>query len=217
MLEGDRRFDLVVRWKPQYRAEPRCDPANPRHRCPAAATSRSARSPISAPPRVPHSSIAKVCERYVPVRFAVRGRDLQSARRRRQADGRARGQAARGCASGMGRRIWRTAAGQSPPDDRGAVRAAADRRRALRRDHLADRYLHHHGADSGRLPGRHPRPVSDRDAVQRLGRGRLHLDLRHRRDGRDPAELLHPPAVAGGPSVSSNRSSWAPIGGCARR
>ena len=34
-----------------------------------------------------------------------------------------------------------------------------------------------------------------RHAVQRLGRGRFHLDFRHRGDGRHPAELLHPPAL----------------------
>ena len=41
-----------------------------------------------------------------------------------------------------------------------------------------------------------------RYSVQRLGSRRFHLDFRHRRDGRHHPELLHPPALAGGPSLS---------------
>ena len=98
VLEGDRRFDLVVRWKPQYRQSLDAIREHPRAICPAAARSRWRRSPTSRPPRARHSSIAKALERYVPVRFAVRGRDLQSAvDRRQEAQSRARSSCPRAC------------------------------------------------------------------------------------------------------------------------
>ncbi|HKN01577.1 MAG TPA: CusA/CzcA family heavy metal efflux RND transporter [Candidatus Binataceae bacterium] len=78
VLEGDRRFDLVVRWKPQYRQ--------------SLDAIRNIRVSIPAGGQVPLDQIANVettegasliyredLERFVPVRFAVRGRDLQTA------------------------------------------------------------------------------------------------------------------------------------------
>src|SRR5262249_54730568 len=78
VLEGDRRFDLVVRWEPQYRQ--------------SIDAIRRIRVDLPAGGQVPLAQIAKVTmasgasfiyrealERYVPVRFSVRGRDLQSA------------------------------------------------------------------------------------------------------------------------------------------
>ena len=78
VLEGDRRFDLVVRWKPQYRQ--------------SLEAIRNIRLNVPAGGQVPLGQIASVdtaegasfiyreqLERYVPVRFGVRGRDLQSA------------------------------------------------------------------------------------------------------------------------------------------
>jgi cobalt-zinc-cadmium resistance protein CzcA len=77
VLEGDRRFDLVVRWKPQYRQ--------------SLDAIRSIRVNVPTGGQVPLGQIANVkttegasfiyreqLERYVPVRFGVRGRDLQS-------------------------------------------------------------------------------------------------------------------------------------------
>ena len=78
VLEGDRRFDLTVRWKPQYRQ--------------SLDAIRNIRVTLPAGGQVPLGQIAGVrvaegasfiyreqLERYVPVRFNVRGRDLQSA------------------------------------------------------------------------------------------------------------------------------------------
>ncbi len=78
VLEGDRRFDLVVRWKPEYRQ--------------SLDAIRAIRVSVPSGGMVPLGQIAKVqttegasfiyreqLERYVPVRFGVRGRDLQSA------------------------------------------------------------------------------------------------------------------------------------------
>jgi cobalt-zinc-cadmium resistance protein CzcA len=78
VLEGDRRFDLVVRWKPEYRQ--------------SLDAIRNIRVSLPAGGMVPLGQIAGVktsegasfiyreqLERYVPVRFGVRGRDLQSA------------------------------------------------------------------------------------------------------------------------------------------
>jgi heavy metal efflux system protein len=77
VFEGDERFDLVVRWKPQYRQ--------------SLDAIRSLRVATPGGAEIPLAQIAEVrtdegasfiyregLERYVPVRFAVRGRDLQS-------------------------------------------------------------------------------------------------------------------------------------------
>ncbi|MGO9452090.1 MAG: efflux RND transporter permease subunit [Candidatus Binataceae bacterium] len=78
VLEGDRRFDLVVRWKPQYRQ--------------SLDAIRQIRVNTPAGAQIPLDQVAHIetaqgasfiyrenLERYVPIRFAVRGRDLQSA------------------------------------------------------------------------------------------------------------------------------------------
>ena len=77
VLEGDRRFDLVVRWQKPYRT--------------SLAAIRAIRISVPDGSQVPLGQVATVktaegasfiyregLERYVPVRFAVRGRDLQS-------------------------------------------------------------------------------------------------------------------------------------------
>jgi heavy metal efflux system protein len=78
VLEGDRRFDLVVRWKPQYRQ--------------SLASISQIRVNTPAGGQIPLDQIAKLdtsqgasfiyregLERYVPVRFAIHNRDLKSA------------------------------------------------------------------------------------------------------------------------------------------
>jgi heavy metal efflux system protein len=78
VLEGDRRFDLVVRWQPQYRE--------------SLDAIKQIRLTSPAGGLVPLDQVANVTtaqgasfiyrdelQRYVPVRFSVRGRDLQSA------------------------------------------------------------------------------------------------------------------------------------------
>src|SRR5258708_18586794 len=78
VLEGDRRFDLVVRWKEQFRS--------------SLAAIRDIRVPLPGGGQIPLGQVAQIntaegasfiyregLERYVPVRFAVRGRDLQRA------------------------------------------------------------------------------------------------------------------------------------------
>ena len=78
VLEGDRRFDLVVRWKPQYRQ--------------SLDAIRNIRVTTPGGAEIPLAQVADIrteegasfiyregLERYVPVRFAVRGRDLQRA------------------------------------------------------------------------------------------------------------------------------------------
>jgi cobalt-zinc-cadmium resistance protein CzcA len=77
VLEGDRRFDLVVRWKPQYRE--------------SLDAIRQIRVNAPGGGSVPLAQVAEIntaegasfvyrenLQRYVPLRFAVRGRDLQS-------------------------------------------------------------------------------------------------------------------------------------------
>jgi heavy metal efflux system protein len=78
VLEGDRRFDLVVRWLPQYRQ--------------SLDAIRQIRVSTPAGTSIPLSLISDIrsaegasfiyreqLTRYVPLRFAVRGRDLESA------------------------------------------------------------------------------------------------------------------------------------------
>src|SRR5262249_47357749 len=78
VLEGDRRFDLVVRWLPQYRR--------------SLDAIKNIRVNVPGGGQVPLAQVADVkttegasliyredFERYVPVRFATRGRDLQTA------------------------------------------------------------------------------------------------------------------------------------------
>src|SRR5271169_1260487 len=77
VLDGDRRFDLVVRWKPQYRE--------------SLDAVRQIRVNLPSGGQIPLDQVAKIetaegasfiyreaLQRYVPVRFTVRGRDLQS-------------------------------------------------------------------------------------------------------------------------------------------
>jgi len=77
VLEGDRRFDLVVRWKPQYRE--------------SLDAIRQIRVSVPGGGFVPLAQVADIrttegasfvyresLERYVPLRFSVRGRDLAS-------------------------------------------------------------------------------------------------------------------------------------------
>ncbi len=84
VFEGDQRFDLVVRWKPQYRQ--------------SLDAVRRIRVTTPTGADIPLGQIADVrseegasfiyregLERYVPVRFAVRGRDLESAVKEAQA------------------------------------------------------------------------------------------------------------------------------------
>jgi cobalt-zinc-cadmium resistance protein CzcA len=78
VLEGDRRFNLVVRWKPEYRE--------------TLDAMRNIRVNVPTGGNVPLGQIAKVeasegasfiyrgdLQRYVPVRFSVTGRDLKGA------------------------------------------------------------------------------------------------------------------------------------------
>ena len=77
VLEGDRRFDLVVRWKPEYRE--------------SLDAVRQIRVNLPSGGQIPLDQVAKIetaegasfiyreaLQRYVPVRFSVRDRDLQS-------------------------------------------------------------------------------------------------------------------------------------------
>lgn len=85
VLEGDRRFDLVVRWKPQYRQ--------------SLDAIKQIRVNVPGGGQVPLAQVADVqsaegasfiyresLERYVPLRFSVTGRDLASAIKEAQTD-----------------------------------------------------------------------------------------------------------------------------------
>ena len=103
VLDGDRRFDLVVRWKPEYRQ--------------SLDAVRQIRVNLPAGGQIPLDQVAKVetaegasfiyreaLQRYVPVRFSVRNRDLQSTVDRGQAPNREGSPSSRRRVSGM---VWR--------------------------------------------------------------------------------------------------------------
>ena len=127
VLEGDRSFRSDGAMASRNIAEPRRDPQHPRPDADRRVRPARCRSPTSGPSTGASFIYREGLERFVPVRFAVRGRDLQERRARRQAArGRAATQAARGRPSCMGGRIRRAPSGQSPPDDRYPARPAAD-------------------------------------------------------------------------------------------
>src|SRR5208282_2421520 len=79
VLEGDRRFDLGVRWKPEYRSS-----LEAIRQIRVALPGGSGFVPLGQVAEIKAAEGASFIyrenlERYVPVRFAVRGRDLQGA------------------------------------------------------------------------------------------------------------------------------------------
>ncbi len=78
VFEGEKRFDMVVRWLPKYRANPS------RIREILIATPDGAQIPLGQVAHVseeigPAMVYREANQRYVPVKFSVRGRDLASA------------------------------------------------------------------------------------------------------------------------------------------
>ena len=130
--------------------------------------------------------------RYIAIKFAVRGRDLAGAvaEAQRQVAERVTADAAGRLRARLGRRVQADARSQRPPGDHHPAVAAADPGRPLRRFQLGPRRLA--GVDQRDRPvaGGDLGAVPDPYAVQRVGGGGLHLDLRRGGAGRHLAGVV---------------------------
>jgi len=133
VLQQDRRFDLVVRWQAKYRQ--------------SSEAIRQIQIALPGGGYVPLGQIADITtaegasfiyreglRRYVPIRFGVRGRDMQSTIDEGQAGSRQANQAPRWCFAGLGRRVQRAPASQPTSGNCYSIRAACDHGDSLRRD-----------------------------------------------------------------------------------
>ena len=197
VLEGDRSFGLVVRWKPEYRED--------------LEAMRNIRVNVPTGGNVPLGQIAKVetsegasfiyrgdLQRYVPVRFSVSGRDLE------------------GAVAEVKQRVARKV--QLPEGthlewvgEYGELQAANRRLVIVIPVALllimgvlfaATLSIVNTLILMAQVPlaclGGVLALVDNRHAIQRLRRGRIRLDLRDRDHGRHPAELLYPSALGTG-------------------
>jgi heavy metal efflux system protein len=186
VYEGEKHFDLVVRWLPKYRKDLKAI--------------RDILIPTPDGSSVPLGQLAQIAEeegpsmvyredhqRYVPVKFSVRGRDLAST----IDEGQDRG------ASEAALRDAPRVVGRDQPAQR-SDRASVDHHPDHDPfDHLprlllgedVDRHRDRARRDPGRMHGRHPRPLPHTDQLLDLGGDGVHIHIRdrdprcaHRRD-----------------------------------
>ena len=163
VLEGDRRFDLVVRWQPKYRQ-----------------SSDAIRQIQIAMPGgyVPLGQVADITtaegasfiyreglRRYVPIRFGVRGRDMQSTIDEAKKAVATQIKLPEGVSLRLGRRVQRASASEPTPGDRYSIRAACDYGDSLRRHLVVHQYPHIDGTGAFGLSGWCARTGRHRHAV----------------------------------------------------
>ena len=186
--DSDRNYPIIVRLAPQYR-----DSLDAIRHIQVGATNPSGGSPIP----VPLSAVADIRlvsgaafiyrehqERYIPIKFSVRGRDLggavQEAQRRIAGD----------VHMPSGYRLeWVGEFGELQEAlGRLAIchshQPGADRHAALRQFLIAARHAAGRQRDAHGRNRRHLRALSHRHAVQRVGSHRLCRSVRHLGDGR---------------------------------
>ena len=103
VYEGEKRFDLTVRWGPPSGSDLQRDPQHPGGHARRQRRCRSGRSPQIVEEEGPSLIYREDNRRYTPVKFSVRGRDLASHHRRGAAEDRREGQAALRHAPRVGR------------------------------------------------------------------------------------------------------------------
>ena len=203
MVEGEKLYDIVLRLPLELRDDPTVIARIPVDD-PAAADGQPG-------PRIPLAQLAKIIphkpgasyiyrennRRFIPIKFSVRGP--------RPGLGDRRGPARRSTTPKTGAKLPRglpdRVVGRVRPDAGGQRPADVDRPALDRPDH--DPALHGVQLDQGRAAGHGQRgrgddggrlgPAADRHAVQHLGGGRVHLDLRRRRAGRRAPDLVLQP------------------------
>ena len=191
---SDRHFPIIVRLAPEYRKS-----AEAIHNLRIGVAGQG-----GAITQIPLSEVASINlisgaayiyregqERYLPIKFSVRNRDLGSAIQEAQDKVAAQVQLAAGIAGRMGRRVRQSAGRHQAAVDRGADQPRADRRAAVLQFRLDGRHAARHERDPDGDLRRRARAVDHGHPVQRVGGDRLHRAVRHRRDGRHH----HPVAV----------------------
>ena len=131
-------------------------------------------------------------QRFVPLKYSVRGRDLGSTVAEAQKRHRREGAAAAGLPHRMGRRVRRAGGSQEAARRHRAAEPAPDHDAALQPVQFRARQPARAVRHSVRGGRRHSRALRRRAELQRLGGDRLHLAVRRLGDGRHPAGLLHP-------------------------
>ena len=195
---SDRNFPIIVRLAPEYRGKVwRRSAASPSAPPRRAAAQRRFRWPMWRP----CGSLSGAAfiyreqqERYIPIKFSVRGRDLGGAVLRGAAEGRREGGVAGRLSSRMGRRV-RQSGGCAGRVWRWWCRLSvvADLRAALCEFRLGDRHAAGRQRDPDGADRRHLGALPHRNAVQRLRRDRLRRPVRHRGDGwHHRADLFQP-------------------------
>ena len=143
---SDRHFPIVVRLAPQFRQSPEAI--------------QNLRIGVQGPngiTQIPLSEVATVKlvsgasyiyreqqQRYLPIKFSVRDRDLGSAIQEAQAEGRRASHAAGRLAARMGRRVRQPAGRDRAAQDRGADQPGADRAAAVDQFRLGHRHAARH-------------------------------------------------------------------------
>ena len=132
-------------------------------------------------------------QRFVPLKYSVRDRDLGSTVAEAQERVAREGAAAAGLPDGMDRRVRRAGGGAEAARADRAAEPAADLHAALQPVQFGARQPAGAVRHSVRGRRRHSRALRRRPELQRLGRGRIHLAVRRLGDGWHPAGVLHPP------------------------
>ncbi len=191
---SDRHFPIIVRLAPEYRK--------------SAEAIQNLRIGASGPngtiTQIPLSEVASINlvsgaayiyreqqERYLPIKFSVRERDLGGAVREAQRQGRSPGQASAGIAGRMGRRVRQSAGRHQAAVDRGADQPRADRGAVVVQFRLDGGHAARHERDSDGDLRRRARASGNGHSLQRVRRHRVHRAVRRCRDGRHH----HPVAV----------------------
>ena len=207
---SDRHFPIVVRLAPQFRQDP--------------AAIQNLRIGVQGPngiTQIPLSDVANVKlvsgasyiyregqERYLPIKFSVRDRDLGSAIQEAQRKVAEQVTLPAGSRHRMGRRVRQPAGRDRAAQDRGPAQPRPDRAAALGQFRLRTRHAPGHERHPDGGGRRHLRAGPAGNSVQRLGRDRVHRAVRHFGDGRHH----HPLAVQ---CVDRCRASIAPRRSCA--
>ena len=189
LLEGDRQFNVVVRLPAEYRSSLEA----------ARNVKVGYQTPSGVNAYVPLSELADITldtgasyiyhesgERYIPVKFSVRDRDLGRRGRRSAAAYRRTREAAAGLSHRVGRRVRRSAEGAKAAGGDRPDQPASDRRAALRLVQFAARQpdgAHGHSVCRRR---RRLRALFLRTEFQHLGSRRVHLAVRCVGDERHP-------------------------------
>ena len=194
VYEGEKCFDLTVRWQEPYRSRVEAI------REITVATPDGAQRPARPDRDItmedgPAIIYREDGARYAPVKFSVRGRDLAGTIAERAGqDRREKVAPALRHAPRVGRRDQRAERGRWPAEDDHPDDAPAHRLPHLQRGEELARHAHRAHRHPGGMHGRRARAAGHRHPLLGVGGDGLHLDLRHRHPGRHPGRDVLPAA-----------------------